>query len=74
MAVMCCRLPVQVLDALTPRADSDAPSLAPFIAEAFERRDNSNCDHRAALFIYTSGTTGAPKGKGPCCPFTLCHD
>jgi acyl-CoA synthetase (AMP-forming)/AMP-acid ligase II len=64
-AKMCCRLPVQVLDTPTPRFEGNAPSLAPFIAEAFERQDGGGGDHRAALFIYTSGTTGAPKGKAP---------
>ena len=67
---MCCRLPVQVLDTLMPRAEGNAPSLAPFIAEAFERQGDGGRDRRAALFIYTSGTTGAPKGKAPCCPCT----
>lgn len=63
-------LVVQVLDTLTPRADGNAPSLGPFIAEAFKHLDGGSRDHTAALFIYTSGTTGAPKGKAPCCPFT----
>ena len=48
------------MDTLTPRAEGNAPSLGPFIAEAFERQDSSSADHKAALFIYTSGTTGAP--------------
>lgn len=64
---------LQVIDEVRPNP-AGVPSLGPFIAEAFQRRDWAEFAHRAALFIYTSGTTGAPKGAAHGRRHCACRD